>query len=480
MNSNLSSSADLPTARRPRVSSFDRVVLVVLALLLFGIAGTVLLGDRVGVTLGRVGPLGVARSTSPIVVQFSELMDRASVEQRLKLEPAVIGAFSWNAHTLQFRPDAPLAPGQGYTVVLEKGARSQEGREVLSEYRFSFTVAQPRVAYLAPADGMPQNIWIASLDDPANPQQVTFTPDGVYDFGVSPDGSQIAFAERHALTGTSDIKLLDLTSGGITQLTNCQDSDCTTPVWRPDGRVIAYNRVDFNSDIGAASTSPTRVWLLDLTTTPATTRPLFADLQILGYSPEWSDDGKRISVYNRDEGILVYDFDSNNVSAIPSRGGSSGALSPDGNTVVFSELTIVEGQQTRSYLQLADLTTQELRLLSRPEDPIQDERAEWRPDGERLAIARRYQDDRYTRGYQIYLMDPADGSVQPLTDDARYANAFFSWDPTGERLVVQRFPELTESGEPNSEGRPEIWMLEVESGELTLITSNAFHPRWVP
>lgn len=473
--------ASTPAPRRPLLSAFDRVVLLVIAALVVGVGVTLLLGDRVGVTLQRVGPLGVARSTSAVTLQFSEPMDRATVEQRLRLEPPVDGAFSWTGSTMLFRPDAPLEPGGSYTVILEQGAQSQEGRLVLSEYRYDFAVAQPRIAFLSPADSMPQNIWLASINDPASAEQITFSPSGIYDFGVSPDGSQIAFAERNTLTGTSDIKLLDLSNGGITQLTNCQESDCTSPVWRPDGRAIAYNRVDFNTVPGSeGNAAPTRVWLLDLTTVPVTTRPLFADLQILGHSPQWSADGQRISVYNRDEGILIYDFASNNIAVVPSRGGSSGALSPDGMRVAYTELTIIEGQQTRSYLQLADLESQELRLLSRPEDPILDERAEFHPDGSVLAIARRYQDERYTRGPQIYLMDPDDGSVEPLTDDPRYANFFFSWDPTGDRLLVQRFPELTESGDLNTQGRPEIWTLDVDSGALTQITANAYHPRWVP
>jgi Tol biopolymer transport system component len=466
--------------RRTFPTSFDRVVLVAIVLLLLGIGGTVLLGDRVGVTLVRVAPLGTARSTSAVTIQFSEPMNRETVEQRISLEPEATGSFSWNGSIVSFRPDSPLEPGQAYTVVLAQGAQSQEGRAVLSEYRYSFTVAQPRVAYLAPADSAPQNVWVAELGNPDSARQVTFSPTGVYDFGVSPDGSQIAFAENNDLLGTHDIKLLDLTTGGIIQLTNCQQSDCTTPIWRPDGRVIAYNRVDYNDDIGSATTSPTRVWLLDLTTTPATTRPLFADLQILGYSPQWSANGRRISVYNRDEGILVYDFDSNNISAIPSRSGSSGALSPDGTRVVFRELIIAEGTQARSYLQIADLSASELRPLSSPEDPIQDELAEWRPTGESLAIARRYQDERYTRGAQVYLMDPADGSVRQLTEDPRYANAFFSWDPTGTWLVIQRFPELDENMQPNTEGRPEVWTLNVDSGEFIQLASNVYHPRWVP
>src|SRR5690606_1000038 len=60
--------AAAPTGERRRqpVSDFDRVVFGVMALLVLAIAGTVLLGDRVGVTLVRYGPADTARSTSPI------------------------------------------------------------------------------------------------------------------------------------------------------------------------------------------------------------------------------------------------------------------------------------------------------------------------------------------------------------------------------------------------------------------------------
>lgn len=467
-------------AGRMRVTRFDRVVLGVGLLLVLALAATILLGDRVGVTLVKVAPVDSARSTSPISVQFSEPMDRQSVETRLRVEPAVTGVFAWSGASVSFRPEKPLEPGQSYTVVLEPGALSEQGRQVLDERRFSFTVARPRVAWLAPADGAPQNIWLAETDNPQSARQLTFSPSGVYDFGVSPDGTRIAFAERNRDTGTSDIKLLNIETGGITQLTNCVDADCTTPVWRPDGRMIAYSRVEYNRELQDVGSGPMRVWLLDLTTTPAATRPLFSDLQILGYGQQWSADGQRIALYNRDEGILIYDFETGTTTAVPSRSGSAGALSPNGAQIVFPELTFAEGQGTRSYLQLADLETQELRRLSAPDDPAQDERADWRPDGEALAIARRYEDQRYTRGYQVFLMNPDDGSVEQLTDDPRYANAFFSWGPAGDQLVIQRFPELTEDGQPNPAGRPEIWVMDVATRALTKIADNAFHPRWAP
>lgn len=465
--------------RRVVFSRFDRFVGAVIVALLLLIGITIALGDRVGVRLARVAPLGTAHSTSPIVLQFNEDMLRDTVEGRLKFEPDLKGTTTWSGRTLLFRPERALDPGSDYTVILEAGAQAESGREVLSAYQFSFTVAPPRIAYLHPADAVP-NIWLVDLDDPDSAEQLTDSPAGIFDFAVSPDGTQIAFAERNPVTQTSDIKLIDLETGGLRQLTNCADADCTTPVWRPDGSVIAYQRVDFNSEFDNVGISPTRVWVIDLTTSPATTRPLFSDLQILGYSPQWSADGQRIAVYNRDEGILVYDFSDDSIAVVPSNSGSNGALSPDGTQVVFAQIVIQEGQPARSYLRLADLAEQSIDPLSEPGAPLQDERVVWRPDGQQLAIARRYQDDRWTRGYQIFLMDPDDGSVDQLTDDSRYANGFFSWDPTGAMLVVQRFPELDADGNPNTAGRPEIWSLDVASRDLTRLADNAFHPRWVP
>ncbi len=486
-------------ARLPRLSPFDRMVLLIIGLLLAAIGLTLALGDRVGVTLVRVSPLGTAHSTSPITLQFSETMNRDTLAGRLRLaqvDPArlgtdgafreeavlaeVVGDLSWAGATAIFRPAAALTPGATYVALLGPGATSETGRAVLSEYRFSFVVGQPRVAYLAPASSTPLNIWIVNPADPASARQVTFSPSGVFDFGVSPDGTRIAFAERSSETGTSDLKLLDLETGAVQQLTNCVDADCTTPVWRPDGQVIAYERVDFNTALQNVGVSPSRIWLVDLTTVPATTRPLFSDSQILGYGLQWSRDGSRAALFDANsQGILLYDFTTGDTAVIPSRYGSAGALAPDGQRVVFPEITLSEGG-ARSYLQLADLAAQQIRPLSRPEQPVDDDTAAWSPDGRRLVIARRYSDERYTRGRQLYLMNPDDGSVEALVYDPRYANGVFSFDPTGTQLVIQRFPELTEAGELNSAGRPEVWVLDIAARRLTLLAQDAFYPRWVP
>ncbi len=480
-----------------KFSRFDRTVLVIIGLLLAAVLLTILFGDRVGVTLVRAAPLGTARSTSTVIIQFSETMQRDTVAERLRLietqpgaDPAAFqesdalseieGTVTWNGNTVSFRPTQALRPGAAYQVILGKGAASESGRELLSEYRFAFTVRRPRVAYLAPATGTPFNIWIADPADPASARQLTDSPSGILDLGVSPDGTKIAFSERNTETNTSDIKMIDIETGAIQQLTNCVDADCKSPTWRPDGQIIAYERVDYNSDMVGVGVSPTRIWLIDLSTTPATTRPLFDDSQKLGFGVQWSRDGDRLTVFDyNSQGILYHQFSANTTAIVPSRYGSTGALSPDGNRIVFPEI-IIEENQARSYLQLVDMEKEEITPLTSPQGPNDDDTAAWSPDGVHLAIGRRYLDDRYTRGKQLYLLNVNDGSVLPLLLDPAYQMGIFIWDPTGEQMLIQRFPDPTVLNDPENPGRPEIWTMNVETKALTQVAIDAFYPRWVP
>ncbi|MBZ0288490.1 MAG: Ig-like domain-containing protein, partial [Anaerolineae bacterium] len=346
---------------RPAVSRFDGTVLTIIGVLIAAILLTVIVGDRVGVQIQRIAPQGSTSSTTLVVIQFRETMNWDSVVEHVSISPEISGQYTWSGTTLRFRPDSALIPGRDYTVTLNQGAESATGRRLLSDSVFTFSIRRARVAYLAPADAIPQNVWIA---DPSSAEQVTFSPSGINTFHVSPDGTQIAFGARNSETGTSDIKLLDLTNGGLRQLTNCQDAYCDTPVWRPDGSMIAYQRTELNSDL-SVGTSPMRVWLIDLTTNPPSTRPLFSDSQILGYAPQWSADGSKISLYdNASQAILVYNFNDGQTTLIPSRsGGSDIAMSPDGTRLVFPRV-ILDNATARSNLQLVNLETGKISDLT--------------------------------------------------------------------------------------------------------------------
>ncbi len=497
--------SSVPTARTvaPRttflkLNYFDRRVALILVALLGLTAFVILLGDRVGVTLQRVAPLGVARSTSSVIMQFSESMNRVTVPPSVKVVQVVPdklndtitdsdvlaivdGTVSWSGTTLNFRPSSPLKPGAAYQVQLKPGAVSDSGRKVISEYHYGFTVRTPRVAYLAPSNGTPMNIWMADPAVPNSNHQVTNSPSGIYDFDVSPDGSKIAFTEKNISTGTMDIKLLDVDSGGIEQLTNCADSECKTPVWRPDGQLIAYERIDLNSSMAnQVGASPTRIWILDLSSKPATTRPLFDDSQIVGFGVRWSADGTRLSMFDySSQGILVHDFRDSTNEVIPSKYGNPGELSPDGTKLIYPEVTLANNEAT-TYMQVVDLVNKKLQPLTAPDDPIDDNTAVWSPDGKSLIVGRRYLDERTTHGRQIYQVNPVDSKAEPLVVDPDYQNGYFSLDPTGTQLVVQRSPDQIAMNDPNNLGLPQIWTYDMQTRALVKVVDNAYFPRWVP
>lgn len=346
-----------------------------------------------------------------------------------------------------------------------------------------------RVAYMKNSAGGVPNIWVADAANPAEAQQVTFTQYGVYDYAVSADGRYIAYSERDFESGLAEIKVLDLNTGMQRQLTNCimEDSDCITPAWRPDGRMIAYQRISLNTglDVGI---SPNRIWLLDLSSDPAATFPLFEDPQVLGYSPVWSADGSRLAFYDSaGQGILIYDFAATaaaggevRLAFIPTGYGTVGAFAPDSTRMIFPEMLLGGPTSVHTYLQVANLDTTRFEVLTSPDENADDQYAAWHPDGQRIAILRRYLDTRFTRGWQIYLLDTAAGSLVPLVYSETYNHSYFSWSPDGRYLLMQRFPILTPDGQINPEGRTEIWTYDMETRELRQVADDAYIPRWVP
>jgi len=286
------------------------------------------------------------------------------------------------------------------------------------------------VAYLSPAYGGLQNIWISPLDDPDEAEQVTFSDGGVFNFGVSNDGRSIAYADRDVETGLTDLFLLNLQTRRVTKLTNCVQvgDDCKTPIFHPDDSLIAYERVTVSGSLQNAGPGAIRIWLLDLSTSDYSTQRLFEDSQVIGHSPQWSMDGSRIAFYNSDiaaPGVVVYDFsdgfDENRVKLIPSNYGDVGSLSPNGNLLVFPE-PIRREEQVYTFLQIADLVESAFIDLTPAEAPIDDIAAQWHPDSNSIVIARRFTDDRWTPGYQLYQMDMESGDVAELVYDDRYSH----------------------------------------------------------
>ena len=342
-----------------------------------------------------------------------------------------------------------------------------------------------RVAYLYPATSSPQNVWMAEIGNPDAQEQVTFSEYGVYDFDFSPNGDWLAFSERGE-AGIVNLRLKDMRGGRVIDLVDCesQDAYCTTPVFSPDGGKLAYQR----SESFGGSYGLSRIWLMDMTSGNYETDRLIADSRIVGHSPVWAANGNTIAFYSsdvREPGILIFDFvprDGSDAQLrfIPSSHGAMGAISPNGERIIFPEIAL-RGEQFFTHLRVADLRDKSFAAFTDPDGPADDVNARWNPNGQTVALARRYTDKRWTAGHQLYLRsaNDEDKALAPILYDERYSTSYFRWNQTGERLVMQRLPLAGGNAAEKRQRVPEIWTYDLESGDSSKIAENAFVPQWV-
>ncbi len=341
-----------------------------------------------------------------------------------------------------------------------------------SERQAATAASALHVAYLAPADASAPELYLADLVT-GTVTQLTTAESGIEDFAVSPSGDQIAYTRNNA-DGTSDVWLVDVARAASRPLTACVNARCSSPAWHPDETRLLYQREDVTDGAGQARTEA-RAWVVDVRT--AETRLLFDDPQLLGMDPQWSPDADRIAVYDpRAGGIRVHALAAGTETLIPIATRVSGTFSPDGTRLIYPVLVRGSmGQAFYTHLTIANMAASEREPVSGAEDtPVEDGFASWSPDGSRLVVARRYLDERYTSGKQLYTLELATGAVQPLVVDAQYTHAAPQWDAAGQRIVYQRFDLRT------PDAVPEIWVYDEATGDARQVATNAFFPAWVP
>src|SRR5947209_4447270 len=144
---------------------------------------------RLATTVPQSGAQFVS-SRAPVHLTFNRPMDHASVEAALQLSPPRQGTFDWQNQTLSFTPADPWPLSSTVTITLA-GGRSQRGLPLLGSQSWSFTVADRRLAYLVGTTA--PNLWLTTVSDSTSAHALTAEPLGVYDYAISPDGTQIAY-----------------------------------------------------------------------------------------------------------------------------------------------------------------------------------------------------------------------------------------------------------------------------------------------
>lgn len=303
------------------------------------------------------------------------------------------------------------------------------------------------------------------------------------DFAPSAAGYPVALSVQTADGG--GVWLLPEDGAEISRLLDCPQAECSSPVWSSDGRRLIYERRGLNEGDGVAGRP--HLWWLD--TYSGETLPVLENDHSAAQNARFSPDGQWLSyAVPAEEGVEVYNLKDGRHFLLPSQVGAAVAWSDDSQRMLISDLELItyHGDDGEDHLghsheyeeavqlylvDLSDGTFDGDRIRLSPQGGVDDGLAAWSPDGAWIAFGRK--PPRTQSGRQLWLMRSDGSDARALTDEPAIQHGQPHWSPDGRYLLFQRFATL----EPGAV--PEIWLLNVESGELQQVVTGGFLPDWL-
>ncbi|MCZ6530483.1 MAG: hypothetical protein O6949_09145 [Chloroflexi bacterium] len=445
------------------------------------LVGLVLLGGLAAPEVTAFGPQSGSPhipARAPIRIEFDRPMDRISVESRLSVRPAIPGEITWEGNTLLYRPIESWPTGQNILVGLELGARSTRFLPVFRSLDWSFRVGEPRLAYLWPSGG-PSDLYLLDLTSQKR-SRLTETEAGIIDYSIGLDGASIVYTALHE-GGSSEIRLMDLETGSDELLHACDEiSRCQAAALSPDGTFLAFEQFEWKTSAAGRRVPGTRqVWLLPIGLGGKPTR-VQPEEQVT-ISPDWSPDGI-LTFYNDSLGAVVF-LDPAGLlplNMVPNGLGLLGSWSPDGEYLILPEIVFPleagpeGGGQADFFSHLYRIEAATLVIKDLSLGTVEDASPVYSPDGEWIAFGRKFLDERWTPGRQVWIMK-ADGSQpRPITDDPDFSHASLAWNPDSTRIAYMRLNQA------DLNDMPEIWMTNREGKVHEFLVEGGYLPQWIP
>ena len=450
-----------------KIGRFDRLMLVLLAVLAIGLAAVALIANTVGLKLPQLVNAEIG-ARGPMEITFDQKMQTASVESHWQSDPKVSGHFSWDGQTMIFWPDAALEAGKTYTFRLQSGALSEDGQIIRQEGNWQVAVRKPEVVFLSPAtDG--SDIWKAAQDGSGR-VQLTQTGNKVYDFGISFDGEWIVYSAKNSQAGT-DLWVVQRDGKNSRKVVDCGGDTCIQPNWSPDGKWIAYSRKRLSVVQGETYSPLPRIWTVELAS--GKTAPLFQDVKISGTNPSWSPDGKRLAFFDPSAKVIqVLNTDTGKELMLQSQLGVVGSWSADSQKLWYGDLVSSDSLPFGSAY-VVDVNSEQVKqLFTGLSDPVDIGVPAPTPDGTWIAVGERFQGG--SRSVQLALSRPDGSDSIKITDEATYTHGAYSWDAYGSKLLFQRI--LIAS----SQSKPEVMIWERATNKTHSVAQDAALPEWLP
>jgi Tol biopolymer transport system component len=457
-------------------SRFDAVVWSVLVTLAGLTAVVIVAASQIALEMEQFTPGWDSTNVSTqsqIRVAFVE--EIASVpDTAVTLSPFISGTTTFTGNTLTFQPSQPLAPNTDYQVTLAEGIEGADGRTLHEPIAWQFHTGQPRILFIKPDSEAPDQLFVADPTGQTPPVQLTQALATVIDFAVAPDSSQIAYSvmtHDDGMTANSDIWLMNADGTDQHIFLACPDAVCTRPLWMPDGRRLIYERRNIPQP-GAPPGNP-RLWWLDAQT--GETVPVFADSQLLGLAATISPDGQWLSfVSPTDQGIQLYHLADGTGRLIPNRMGTAVSWRPDSQQIALADI-VTSGQDWNVFLYTFDVDADQPVLLSQPVQAgfeVDDSSPVWSADGQTVVFGRK--EARTSMGRQMWLMNADGTNAIPLTGETDIHHSNMALSPDGRTLLYQRY-NLKELYT-----QPGVWVMDIQTGQVTEIAYPATQPAWLP
>jgi Tol biopolymer transport system component len=389
----------------------------------------------------------------------------AGQEVDILFDPAVSGQTRWQGARLVFEPNEPLAPDTTYRLTVPAGLSSRQGRELLKAVSWQFRTGRPRLIYLGWQEPGSNQLYATTLDGRER-QRLTPPELDVLDYAVSADGGRVAFSAMREDGGT-DLWLVDAAGQNAKLLLACPDGACNRPVWSPDGQRLLYERRNILAP-GSPPGAP-RLWWQNINS--GQTTAVFSDSQWLGLLAAFSPDGRWISyVSPQSQNVQLYNLETGESRATPSQTGEPAAWDPSGSRLVVTDIVFQEDGYGAYIFSLDPVTG--LRMNLSGDEFISDSLPAWSPDGQSIAFIRK--PTTATSGRQLWMM-AADGQRSvALTDLPEAYHGQPVWSPDGYFLVYQRYLVA----QPGAD--PEIWLLDLSTGEARQVVGPGIQPGWLP